>query len=438
MGGWAFVAVVFVGYALAARRLDRLSITAPIVLVVGRGRARRRLPRRAAGQHQQRVDPPGHRADPGADPLRRRVHRAAPGGSGRRAPPAPPARHRAPADDGARGPSRHTSCFPSISWWEAALIAAILAPTDAALGMAVVTNPAVPARIRRALNIEGGLNDGIVTPFVSVFLILVVVRCCVAALGGYHAAGELARGAGIGIAVGYVGGRSLRVARAAGWTTPVSDQLVVLGLAFVSYGDRRDVLRKRLRLGLRRRLGLRSGHSWPAARSHRVHRHGRAVLVVRRVDHLRGSVRRASAEGRDTPSGGHLRGCSASPSSGCCRSHWRWSAAGCVPMTVVLHRVVRAARPGVGGLHADRGRRAGRGCSRARAGRDRHVDDPALRFRPRYSLGPTRRGLRAAPGRPRLPDTPELARMDQPRVRTRSLFERSSIQRPRALRRPDR
>ena len=56
--------------------------------------------------------------------------------------------------------------FPEASWAGAALVACILAPTDAALGLAVVTNKAVPVRIRRGLNVESGLNDGIATPFV--------------------------------------------------------------------------------------------------------------------------------------------------------------------------------------------------------------------------------------------------------------------------------
>ena len=50
-----------------------------------------------------------------------------------------------------------------------ALVAAILAPTDAALGQAVVTNPAVPARPRRALTVESGLNDGLALPAVLLF-----------------------------------------------------------------------------------------------------------------------------------------------------------------------------------------------------------------------------------------------------------------------------
>ena len=51
--------------------------------------------------------------------------------------------------------------FPEFSWVEAALLSAILAPTDAALGQAVVSSERVPSRIRQALNVESGLNDGI-------------------------------------------------------------------------------------------------------------------------------------------------------------------------------------------------------------------------------------------------------------------------------------
>src|SRR3954465_13139689 len=44
---------------------------------------------------------------------------------------------------------------------EAVILAVVLAPTDAALGQAVVTEPRVPQRIRQGLNVESGLNDGI-------------------------------------------------------------------------------------------------------------------------------------------------------------------------------------------------------------------------------------------------------------------------------------
>ena len=56
-----------------------------------------------------------------------------------------------------------------LEFWEAALLAAILAPTDAALGQTVVASPLVPVRIRQALNVESGLNDGIEVPVVLLF-----------------------------------------------------------------------------------------------------------------------------------------------------------------------------------------------------------------------------------------------------------------------------
>jgi NhaP-type Na+/H+ or K+/H+ antiporter len=58
--------------------------------------------------------------------------------------------------------------FGGMSIWLALLVGAALAPTDAALGAGMMVNPAVPARIRRLINVESGLNDGIATPFVLV------------------------------------------------------------------------------------------------------------------------------------------------------------------------------------------------------------------------------------------------------------------------------
>jgi sodium/hydrogen antiporter len=59
-----------------------------------------------------------------------------------------------------------------LTFWEAAIVATVLAPTDAALGQAVVSNPRVPVRIRQALNVEAGLNDGLSVPFLALFLTL--------------------------------------------------------------------------------------------------------------------------------------------------------------------------------------------------------------------------------------------------------------------------
>jgi NhaP-type Na+/H+ or K+/H+ antiporter len=62
--------------------------------------------------------------------------------------------------------------FDQLSIFELAILATMLAATDAALGKAVVTNKAVPARIREGLNIESGLNDGICVPVLFLFIVL--------------------------------------------------------------------------------------------------------------------------------------------------------------------------------------------------------------------------------------------------------------------------
>ena len=64
--------------------------------------------------------------------------------------------------------------FDELSLFEVAILATMLAPTDAALGKAVVTNQAVPANIREGLNVESGLNDGICVPILFVFLALAI------------------------------------------------------------------------------------------------------------------------------------------------------------------------------------------------------------------------------------------------------------------------
>jgi sodium/hydrogen antiporter len=121
-----------------------------------------------------------------------------------------------------------------VSWAEAALVGSLLAPTDAALGIAVVTNKAVPARIRRTLTIESGLNDGIATPFVVFFLAVAAAEADHqhwVATSVKELALALVFGGGLGWLVGAVATRARRV----GWTTPLSDALVVLVTALLAY-----------------------------------------------------------------------------------------------------------------------------------------------------------------------------------------------------------
>jgi NhaP-type Na+/H+ or K+/H+ antiporter len=125
---------------------------------------------------------------------------------------------------------------PELGWAGAALIASVLAPTDAALGMAVVTDRAVPVRIRRALNVESGLNDGIVTPFVTVFLAALLSEEGVEK-GPWlvDAVGQMGRAVLVAALVGGLGGWLLSRASRRGWTSGVSEQLAVLALAILAY-----------------------------------------------------------------------------------------------------------------------------------------------------------------------------------------------------------
>ncbi len=118
--------------------------------------------------------------------------------------------------------------FRTLSIWEAGILAAILAPTDAGLGQVIVSSPSVPMRIRQALNVEAGLNDGLSVPFLLFFMALAggaggesLTRFIVEQLG---------YGTAIGIAVGLAGGYLLSLARRKDWITESWQQLGVVAL----------------------------------------------------------------------------------------------------------------------------------------------------------------------------------------------------------------
>src|SRR5215213_8241605 len=126
--------------------------------------------------------------------------------------------------------------FPREGWPFALLLGALLAPTDAALGLWIFNNPRVPVRIRRALNVESGLNDGLVTPFVTLFLALATVG-----RGREQPAfittmvSEVALAGLAAVVAGMVGGWVLRRARTHDLTTPGTDPIAVLGVALAAY-----------------------------------------------------------------------------------------------------------------------------------------------------------------------------------------------------------
>ena len=125
--------------------------------------------------------------------------------------------------------------FPQLDVWVALLVGAALAPTDAALGVPVVTNPAVPGRIRRLITVESGLNDGIVTPVVLVAIAGAAVAEHVSDTPVWDAVLELAIGALVGVVVGWLGGTMLRRAHDAGWAAEEFVGVAVLALALLGY-----------------------------------------------------------------------------------------------------------------------------------------------------------------------------------------------------------
>jgi NhaP-type Na+/H+ or K+/H+ antiporter len=123
-----------------------------------------------------------------------------------------------------------------LSFWEAAIVGAVLAPTDAALGQAVVSNPRVPVRIRQALNVEAGLNDGLSVPFLALFLILAVEGEHLSAnLWIRFALEQIGFGALVGIGVGLAGGWLVSWASNRGWMTESFQRLALLALALIAW-----------------------------------------------------------------------------------------------------------------------------------------------------------------------------------------------------------
>ncbi len=126
--------------------------------------------------------------------------------------------------------------LPGLSVWEAALVAAILAPTDAALGQAVVESEEVPVRIRQGLNVESGLNDGMVVPIVTLFLALAAGEA--EADAGFWATFVLRQvglGLAIGVGAGAIGGLLLSRGLRHGWVAGLFAQLGTLAIGLGAF-----------------------------------------------------------------------------------------------------------------------------------------------------------------------------------------------------------
>ena len=127
--------------------------------------------------------------------------------------------------------------LPELLLIETIVLAIILAPTDAALGQAVVSSPKVPNRIRQTLNVESGLNDGIALP-----ALLFVISFAASTHSGEHDTNwlsfvmlQITLGPVAGITVGWLGAKAINMAIERGYLTREFCNIYLLSLAFIAY-----------------------------------------------------------------------------------------------------------------------------------------------------------------------------------------------------------
>jgi NhaP-type Na+/H+ or K+/H+ antiporter len=125
---------------------------------------------------------------------------------------------------------------PQLNLWTAAALATMLAPTDAALGLPVVTNPRLPSRIRQSLNVESGLNDGVCVPLLIIFLTIAQAEEGVGHIEPLQVIAEQI-GFGVigGVAAGALGAWVLRSFGGRGWMEGTWRQINAVVTALLAY-----------------------------------------------------------------------------------------------------------------------------------------------------------------------------------------------------------
>jgi len=128
--------------------------------------------------------------------------------------------------------------FDDFSWALAGFVGATLAPTDAALSAQVINDERIPLRLRRALNVESGLNDGIVTPIVVFTLAMAASE--VGTTGHDNSSGggpllDLAYGVVVGLVLGLGTARLITSASRRRWIIAGGRRLATLAAALASF-----------------------------------------------------------------------------------------------------------------------------------------------------------------------------------------------------------
>ncbi len=128
--------------------------------------------------------------------------------------------------------------FGELTLFEVAILATMLAPTDAALGKAVVTNESVPDNIRQGLNVESGLNDGICVPILFLFLALATgsnAEGSITTLALTLVAQQIGIGVAVGIGLTVLGAWLLKLSAGRGWISESWRQLPVVALSLACF-----------------------------------------------------------------------------------------------------------------------------------------------------------------------------------------------------------
>jgi sodium/hydrogen antiporter len=126
--------------------------------------------------------------------------------------------------------------LPGLDLWTAAALATMLAPTDAALGLPVVTNPRLPSRIRQGLNVESGLNDGVCVPLLIIFLTIAQAEEGIGHVEPVRVVTEeIGFGAVGGVAAGALGAWVLRTFGGRGWMEETWRQIDAVATPLLAY-----------------------------------------------------------------------------------------------------------------------------------------------------------------------------------------------------------
>jgi len=127
--------------------------------------------------------------------------------------------------------------FAGLPIWEAAILATILAPTDAALAQAVINSEKVPVCIRQALNVESGLNDGICLPILLLFISLAISSEAGQSASYWisFTSKQLILGPVVGALVGYIGAKLITLAVEKEWMSCEFEKLSGLALPLIAF-----------------------------------------------------------------------------------------------------------------------------------------------------------------------------------------------------------